>query len=931
MTKRIIFLYFIALVIRIIFAVPLVHDWDGFVFSESAKNLLKGETPYQTVVKNNPEIYPDSDKPMVQMWYAYPPLPLLMFTSPLAITTILRIPLSPLAEIFLLKLPFIAGDLLAAYLVWKFLEQKDKKLARKAELLVLFNPLLIWVSSAWGMFDIWIVNFLLLFLLSLRQSKFYRSGMCLALACLTKLFPVFFLPAIAVYVFNIIKKSTHRKQIIISFIGTLAVFITPFFLTSPRGFMNQNLLMHLIRPPQGLSIPAIVDHFSMIYYFNSGILVALSGLAMYLILVGFYLWSLVYIKKDETKLLTVVTLIYITILLFNKVTNEQYFVVLVVLLLLLRFLPKDEILIFPRKLLSLVEKFATYGVLIAAALLGFHFLTFLPPDLATSVFKTSTHNLVFYLSKHFPMLSLYVYPDSPFTYYNTPMTITTLVILPFFASAFVMVAIALKQVGKSISDIVGLLPKPSKIASFRPSIHIIVAVLLLLSSTVATLHYLAQNDVFKPIILLDDGQQAIYPQNPRVGTFYNVWWNNPSHINTLAHDSWSKTTLAPSAGYYTSKNSFYVRHIQEMKESGIDFAIVSYHLYDRKRYLTFGHYAEKLGFYYTPLIETGDVLGFDDFRPVLPDGKHALGFTPTKRSRDELKDVALSAVIENHNDKAFLRIDGKHVIFFYDSHWFFPSWDEESKEVLAQKIIDKYSEGGTTVYENITSIWGVEIASKEDLIRYFPANIPAFHDETPISKDYRAAFVQSYEEYWTFIRNHIEEQVGEVYMIGSYTPDRPNWKEFTLIPQDFSEISAFDAEYFYSPSNTWTIYRDATLEDKMSVWAKQVSQQAVRSNQTGSPLFVPVIPQYDDTKVRRNLGFTIHREYHGESLYDLTWRIAQTNQADYILITTWNEFFEGTAIEPSKEYGTKYLEATKKWTDQFKTLHNDATSSGSLR
>ena len=165
MTKRIIFLYFIALVIRIIFAVPLVHDWDGFVFSESAKNLLKGETPYQTVVKNNPEIYPDSDKPMVQMWYAYPPLPLLMFTSPLAITTFFKIPLSPLAEILLLKLPFIAGDLLAAYLVWKFLEQKDKKLARKAELLVLFNPLLIWVSSAWGMFDIWIVNFFLLFLL----------------------------------------------------------------------------------------------------------------------------------------------------------------------------------------------------------------------------------------------------------------------------------------------------------------------------------------------------------------------------------------------------------------------------------------------------------------------------------------------------------------------------------------------------------------------------------------------------------------------------------------------------------------------------------------------------------------------------------------------------------------------------------------------
>ena len=115
--RKTLLLYGIALAIRLAFAIPFIHDWDGFVFSESAKNLLRGETPYQTVLRNDPSIYPDSDKSMIQQWYAYPPLPLMMFTAPLAVARLMRLPLIELTEILLLKLPFIFGVLLAAWLV----------------------------------------------------------------------------------------------------------------------------------------------------------------------------------------------------------------------------------------------------------------------------------------------------------------------------------------------------------------------------------------------------------------------------------------------------------------------------------------------------------------------------------------------------------------------------------------------------------------------------------------------------------------------------------------------------------------------------------------------------------------------------------------------------------------------------------------------
>src|SRR6266700_3404814 len=100
--------YILALIIRIAIALPLMHDWDGFVFTASAKNILHGITPYQTVQSNNPIIYPDSDRPMTEQWYGYPPMPLLMFTAPYGLFTFFGIT-NPLLLNLAIKTPFILG------------------------------------------------------------------------------------------------------------------------------------------------------------------------------------------------------------------------------------------------------------------------------------------------------------------------------------------------------------------------------------------------------------------------------------------------------------------------------------------------------------------------------------------------------------------------------------------------------------------------------------------------------------------------------------------------------------------------------------------------------------------------------------------------------------------------------------------------------
>jgi len=48
------------------------------------------------------------------------------------------------------------------------------------------------------------------------------------------------------------------------------------------------------------------------------------------------------------------------------------------------------------------------------------------------------------------------------------------------------------------------------------------------------------------------------------------------------------------------------------------------------------------------------------------------------------------------------------------------------------------------------------------------------------------------------------------------------------------------------------------------------------------------------------------------------WRLASELGADAVLITSWNEWFEGTEIEPSREYGFHYVRMTKYLSRLFK-------------
>jgi hypothetical protein len=52
--------------------------------------------------------------------------------------------------------------------------------------------------------------------------------------------------------------------------------------------------------------------------------------------------------------------------------------------------------------------------------------------------------------------------------------------------------------------------------------------------------------------------------------------------------------------------------------------------------------------------------------------------------------------------------------------------------------------------------------------------------------------------------------------------------------------------------------------------------------------------------------------------YAATWQAALAVEPASVLVASWNEWHEGSEIEPSREHGTRYLEATRAWAARFR-------------
>jgi hypothetical protein len=102
-------------------------------------------------------------------------------------------------------------------------------------------------------------------------------------------------------------------------------------------------------------------------------------------------------------------------------------------------------------------------------------------------------------------------------------------------------------------------------------------------------------------------------------------------------------------------------------------------------------------------------------------------------------------------------------------------------------------------------------------------------------------------------------------------------------------------------------------------WAHANYPKMVAAAGTGKISTVTVIPGYDDSQVRPPPRPVTDR-WGGET-YRVLWEEAVAAQPDYVLITSWNEWHEGSEIEPSVEYGSLFLDETARFARPFIAGH----------
>ena len=150
----------------------------------------------------------------------------------------------------------------------------------------------------------------------------------------------------------------------------------------------------------------------------------------------------------------------------------------------------------------------------------------------------------------------------------------------------------------------------------------------------------------------------------------------------------------------------------------------------------------------------------------------------------------------------------------------------------------------------------------------------------------------------------------------------------TAIGDQFSYGAArvFDGVHTYNTAGSLRGQNPAEARK----WAAETYQSWVQlADQAGKISTITVIPGYDDTKIRKP-GLAVER--YKTRLYRAQWEEAIKADPHWVLITSFNEWHEGSEIEPSAEYKHEYLELTGKYANRFKAkkrnVHRQATPKG---
>ncbi|MCB0210572.1 MAG: glycoside hydrolase family 99-like domain-containing protein, partial [Anaerolineae bacterium] len=119
---------------------------------------------------------------------------------------------------------------------------------------------------------------------------------------------------------------------------------------------------------------------------------------------------------------------------------------------------------------------------------------------------------------------------------------------------------------------------------------------------------------------------------------------------------------------------------------------------------------------------------------------------------------------------------------------------------------------------------------------------------------------------------------------------------------DLAYQAVFDGHHLYSIA--WA----GSPGDELARWGNRVRSYEA-DNQVDRLWVATAMPGYNDTNLPRSNAFAVSRQ--GGDYLRQTWRGALASQPDMVIINSFNEWLEGTQLEPSASYGNLYLDVTR--------------------
>lgn len=165
-----------------------------------------------------------------------------------------------------------------------------------------------------------------------------------------------------------------------------------------------------------------------------------------------------------------------------------------------------------------------------------------------------------------------------------------------------------------------------------------------------------------------------------------------------------------------------------------------------------------------------------------------------------------------------------------------------------------------------------------------------------------------------FVYGRVLSQIHKDWWPGILRAARAKAGPFLLIADKYEEANAqlFDGLHQYNISPAGAKFRALP---ELHAWAAQYNGDCVKlARQYHRISCATVIPGYNDTKIRKP-GRNVDRQDGG--VYRTLWEAVINAHPDWVVITSWNEWLEGTEIEPSVEYGDQYLKLTAEYSGRF--------------